>query len=192
MTSRRLSAVVTIKPSIACFGALARGIGSSEAEHAMATGVLRLARPQSMRVTFSGALAPGVTAKDMALALFAGHGAGGGAGHAIEFAGEAVAALDMDARMTAATDLVDAMGGRESIVEQINRVIPLQMLALQKQFPTMTIESHRIIENSLREEFMNGVDMLLGRIAGTYAHRFTTDEMRSMAHFNRSNAGRSG
>ncbi len=82
------------------FGALAWGIGSSEAEHAMATGVLRLARPQSMRVTFSGALAPGVTAKDMALALIAGHGAGGGAGHAIEFAGEAVAALDMDARMT--------------------------------------------------------------------------------------------
>ncbi len=103
---------------------------------------------------------------------------------------ETLSKRDMDARMTAATDLVDAMGGRESIVEQINRVIPLQMLALQKQFPTMTVESHRIIENSLREEFMNGVDMLLGRIAGTYAHRFTTDEMRSMAHFNRSDAGR--
>ena len=66
----------------------------------MATGVLRLASPQSMRVTFSGALAPGVTAKDMALALIAGHGAGGGAGHAIEFAGQAIAALDMEARMT--------------------------------------------------------------------------------------------
>ena len=82
------------------FGALAWGIGSSEAEHAMATGVLRLARPQSMRVTFSGVLAPGVTAKDMALALIARHGAGGGAGHAIEFAGQAVTALDMEARMT--------------------------------------------------------------------------------------------
>ena len=82
------------------FGALAWGIGSSEAEHAMATGVLRLARPQAMRVTFSGQLAPGVTAKDMALALIAGHGAGGGAGHVIEFTGEAVAALDMEARMT--------------------------------------------------------------------------------------------
>ena len=82
------------------FGALAWGIGSSEAEHAMATGVLRLARPQSMRVTFSGELAPGVTAKDMALALIADYGAGGGAGHAIEFAGQAVTALDMEARMT--------------------------------------------------------------------------------------------
>ncbi len=81
-------------------GALAWGIGSSEAEHAMATGTLRLTRPRSMRVTFTGALAPGVTAKDMMLALIAAHGAGGGAGHVVEFAGEAVTALDMEARMT--------------------------------------------------------------------------------------------
>jgi 3-isopropylmalate/(R)-2-methylmalate dehydratase large subunit len=82
------------------FGALAWGIGSSEAEHAMATGALRMQRPKTMRVTFSGALAPGVTAKDLALALIAKHGAGGGAGHAVEFAGDAVMALDMEARMT--------------------------------------------------------------------------------------------
>jgi 3-isopropylmalate/(R)-2-methylmalate dehydratase large subunit len=66
----------------------------------MATGTLRMQRPKTMRVTFSGALRPGVTAKDMALALIARHGAGGGAGHALEFAGEAVTALDMEARMT--------------------------------------------------------------------------------------------
>ena len=82
------------------FGALAWGIGSSEAEHAMVTGTLRLQRPKTMRVTFDGALAPGVTPKDMALALIAAHGAGGGAGHAVEFAGEAVRALDMEGRMT--------------------------------------------------------------------------------------------
>lgn len=81
-------------------GALAWGIGSSEAEHAMATGVLRLARPGTMRVTFGGHLAPGVTAKDMALALLAAHGAGGGMGHVVEFAGEAVRALDIEGRMT--------------------------------------------------------------------------------------------
>ncbi|MBC2669851.1 3-isopropylmalate dehydratase large subunit [Novosphingobium piscinae] len=81
-------------------GAAAWGIGSSEAEHAMATGVLRLEPARTMRVTFSGTLAPGVTAKDMALALIARHGAGGGAGHIVEFAGEAVRALDMEARMT--------------------------------------------------------------------------------------------
>jgi 3-isopropylmalate/(R)-2-methylmalate dehydratase large subunit len=82
------------------FGALAWGIGSSEAEHAMVTGTLRLPRPKAMRVRFTGTLAPGVTAKDMALTLIATHGSGGGAGHVVEFAGEAVAALDMEARMT--------------------------------------------------------------------------------------------
>lgn len=97
---------------------------------------------------------------------------------------------EMDARLIAAADLVDAMGGRESVVEQINRVIPLQMLSLQKQFPKMSAESRQIIENSLRQEFMNGVDLLLGRIAASYAHRFTTEELRAMARFNRSEAGR--
>ena len=82
------------------FGALAWGIGSSEAEHAMATGTLRMSRPKAMRVAFSGTSAKGVTAKDMALHLIAAHGADGGAGHAIEFAGAAVDALDMEARMT--------------------------------------------------------------------------------------------
>jgi 3-isopropylmalate/(R)-2-methylmalate dehydratase large subunit len=82
------------------FGALAWGIGSSEAEHAMATGTLRVAKPKTMRVTFSGTLTAGVTAKDMILRLLADHGAGGGQGYVVEFAGEAVTALDMEARMT--------------------------------------------------------------------------------------------
>jgi 3-isopropylmalate/(R)-2-methylmalate dehydratase large subunit len=84
------------------FGALAWGIGSSEAEHALATGTLRVARPRTMRVAVSGRLRTGVTAKDLALHIIAAHGAGGGAGHAIEYAGEGVAALDMEARMTLA------------------------------------------------------------------------------------------
>lgn len=82
------------------FGALAWGIGSSEAEHAMATGALRVSKPKTMRVTYAGQLKPGVTAKDMILTLLARYGAGGGAGHNIEFAGDAVRALDMEARMT--------------------------------------------------------------------------------------------
>jgi 3-isopropylmalate/(R)-2-methylmalate dehydratase large subunit len=82
------------------FGALAWGIGSSEAEHAMATGTLRMARPRTMRVIFKGVLRAGVTAKDMVLHLIAAHGAGGGSGYAVEFAGDAVTALDMEARMT--------------------------------------------------------------------------------------------
>jgi 3-isopropylmalate/(R)-2-methylmalate dehydratase large subunit len=82
------------------FGALAWGIGSSEAEHAMATGTLRVGRPRTMRVRFDGQLAQGVTAKDMILTLLGRHGAGGGAGHVVEFCGDAVRALDMEARMT--------------------------------------------------------------------------------------------
>lgn len=81
-------------------GALAWGIGSTEAEHVLATGTLRRNRPPSMRVTFDGSLPTTVTAKDMALAMLAAHGAAGGRGHAVEFAGPAVRALGMEARMT--------------------------------------------------------------------------------------------
>lgn len=81
-------------------GALAWGIGSSEAEHAMVTGVLRLKRPKSMRIKVAGQLGRGVTAKDLILAIIARHGAGFGAGSVIEFAGDAVTALDIDERMT--------------------------------------------------------------------------------------------
>ncbi|MEO9599482.1 3-isopropylmalate dehydratase large subunit [Parasphingorhabdus sp.] len=82
------------------FGALAWGIGSSEAEHAMATGTLRLNKPKSMRVTFKGKLPGSITPKDMILTLLAQYGAAGGKGHAVEFAGDAVSALDMEGRMT--------------------------------------------------------------------------------------------
>ena len=81
-------------------GALAWGVGTSEAEHALATGTLRLAKPRAMRVTITGAVPPGVTAKDLALTLIARHGAGGGGGHAVEFAGPAVDALALEGRMT--------------------------------------------------------------------------------------------
>ncbi|QFU77797.1 3-isopropylmalate dehydratase large subunit [Halioglobus maricola] len=81
-------------------GALAWGIGSSEAEHALVTKTLRVKKPSSMRVRFEGTLPVGVTAKDMILRLIASHGASGGSGHAVEFAGEAVAALSMEGRMT--------------------------------------------------------------------------------------------
>lgn len=97
-------------------GAFAWGIGSSEAEHAMATGVLRLEKPKTMRVTFTGKLAPGVTAKDMALALIAAHGAGGGAGHVVEFAGVAVQALDVEARMTLC-NMATEFGSMSAIIE---------------------------------------------------------------------------
>ncbi|CAN5479387.1 3-isopropylmalate dehydratase large subunit [soil metagenome] len=81
-------------------GALAWGIGSTEAEHALATSTLRVRRPGTMRVTVSGRLGSGVTAKDLALHLLGQIGSSGGRGHVIEYAGETVRALDIEARLT--------------------------------------------------------------------------------------------
>ncbi|MEM1110988.1 MAG: 3-isopropylmalate dehydratase large subunit [Pseudomonadota bacterium] len=81
-------------------GALAWGIGSTEAEHAMATGTLRVTRPKNLRVNFEGCLRPGVTAKDLILHLIARYGAAGGSGHAVEFAGPVIRDLPIEARMT--------------------------------------------------------------------------------------------
>jgi 3-isopropylmalate/(R)-2-methylmalate dehydratase large subunit len=81
-------------------GALAWGIGSTEAEHALATGTLRVNRPRTMRVRFEGKLAPGVTAKDLSLLLLSRHGAVGGNGYAVEYAGSAVRALEIEGRLT--------------------------------------------------------------------------------------------
>jgi len=81
-------------------GALAWGIGSTEAEHALATGTLRVTRPKTMRVTFTGHLPVGVGAKDLSLALIARHGAVGGNGYAIEYAGTAVRDLEIEGRLT--------------------------------------------------------------------------------------------
>jgi len=81
-------------------GALAWGIGSSEAEHALATTTLRVTRPRTMRITIEGVLGAGVTAKDLALHLLARFGASGAKGHIVEYAGSAVRALDIEARLT--------------------------------------------------------------------------------------------
>lgn len=81
-------------------GALAWGIGSTAAEHAMATKTLVVKKPKTMRVTFSGKLPNGITAKDMILKLIGEHTASGGVGYAIEFAGEAVRDLPIEARLT--------------------------------------------------------------------------------------------
>jgi 3-isopropylmalate/(R)-2-methylmalate dehydratase large subunit len=82
------------------FGALAWGIGSSEAEHAMVTGTLRVRKPKTMRVVFTGSPPASVTAKDMIMHLIAEYGAGGGKGHVVEFAGDVIGAMDMESRMT--------------------------------------------------------------------------------------------
>ena len=82
------------------FGALAWGIGSTEAEQALATDVLRVKKPRTMLVRFEGELSVGVTAKDMMLHLISKYSASGAVGYAVEFAGSAVSPLSMESRMT--------------------------------------------------------------------------------------------
>ena len=81
-------------------GTLAWGIGSSEAEHALATNTLRVSKPKTMRVTFTGELSNGATSKDMILHLIGQYGASGGLGYAVEFAGPAIRSLSVETRLT--------------------------------------------------------------------------------------------
>jgi 3-isopropylmalate/(R)-2-methylmalate dehydratase large subunit len=82
------------------FGALAWGVGSTEAEHALATSTLRVARPGTMRITIQGDLGAGVTAKDLALHILARLSSAGAKGQVLEYAGETVTALSLEGRMT--------------------------------------------------------------------------------------------
>lgn len=86
--------------TLGALGAMAWGIGSSEAEHVMATGVLRATKPPQMRVRVEGILPPECSAKDIALHLIATYGATGGKRCAIEFCGPGVEALSLEGRMT--------------------------------------------------------------------------------------------
>jgi 3-isopropylmalate/(R)-2-methylmalate dehydratase large subunit len=96
-------------------GALAFGIGASEVAHVFATQTIWQSMPRQIRVTFAGALPAGSTAKDMALALIAQIGTGGALGGAIEFAGEAVRALSVEARLTLCNMAIEA-GARTGMV----------------------------------------------------------------------------
>ena len=82
------------------FGALAQGIGTSEVEHVLATQTLVQKKARNMRVLVEGTAAPGVTAKDIILAIIGEIGTAGGTGHVIEYAGEAIRALSLEGRMT--------------------------------------------------------------------------------------------
>ncbi len=97
------------------FGALAFGIGTSEVEHVLATQTLVQRRPKTMLVEYRGELGPGCTAKDMILGTIAQIGTDGGAGHVIEYAGEAVRGLSMEGRMTIANMSIEA-GARAGMI----------------------------------------------------------------------------
>jgi len=97
------------------FAALAFGIGTSEVEHVLATQCLIMKKAKSMLVRVDRYLPPGVTAKDIALAVIGKIGTAGGTGHAIEFSGSAIRALSMEARMTVCNMSIEA-GARAGMV----------------------------------------------------------------------------
>ncbi len=90
------------------FGALAYGIGTSEVEHVLATQTLIQTKSKNMRAIVDGKLPPGVTAKDIILAIIGEIGTAGGTGYALEYAGEAIGALSMEGRMTVCNMSVEA------------------------------------------------------------------------------------
>ena len=97
------------------FGALAFGIGTSEVEHVLATQTLIQKPAKNMRITVDGELAPGVTAKDIILAIIGKIGTAGGTGHVIEFAGSAIRDLSVEGRMTVCNMAIEA-GARAGMI----------------------------------------------------------------------------
>lgn len=97
------------------FGALAMGIGTSEVEHVLATQTLSLRPFRTMAITVDGELAPGVTSKDLILAVIAKIGTGGGQGYVLEYRGSAIEKLSMEARMTICNMSIEA-GARAGMI----------------------------------------------------------------------------
>src|SRR4051795_7511037 len=94
---------------------MAFGIGTSEVEHVLATQTLPLKPFKTMAITVEGTLAPGVTAKDIVLAVIAKIGTGGGQGYVLEYRGEAIRALSMEGRMTICNMSIEA-GARAGMI----------------------------------------------------------------------------
>ncbi len=97
------------------FGALAFGIGTSEVEHVLATQCLQQSRPKTMEIRVDGQLPPGVTAKDVILAIIGRIGIDGATGYAVEFTGPVIRSLSMEGRMTVCNMTIEA-GGRAGMV----------------------------------------------------------------------------
>ncbi|SNS17921.1 3-isopropylmalate dehydratase large subunit [Tropicimonas sediminicola] len=97
------------------FGALAHGIGTSEVEHVLATQTLIQKKSKNMKVEITGQLRPGVTAKDITLAVIGKTGTAGGTGHVIEYCGEAIRSLSMEGRMTVCNMAIEG-GARAGLI----------------------------------------------------------------------------
>jgi 3-isopropylmalate/(R)-2-methylmalate dehydratase large subunit len=97
------------------FGSLAFGIGTSEVEHVMATQTLKQARAKTMKIEVKGKVAPGITAKDIVLAIIGKTTAAGGTGYVVEFCGEAIRDLSMEGRMTVCNMAIE-LGAKAGLI----------------------------------------------------------------------------
>ncbi|MGL5770548.1 MAG: 3-isopropylmalate dehydratase large subunit [Plesiomonas shigelloides] len=97
------------------FGALAFGIGTSEVEHVLATQTLKQGRAKTMKIEVQGQTAPGITAKDIVLAIIGRIGHAGGTGYVVEFCGEAIQALSMEGRMTVCNMAIE-LGAKAGLI----------------------------------------------------------------------------
>ncbi len=97
------------------FGSLAFGIGTSEVEHVLATQTLKQGRANTMKIDVSGHVSPGITAKDIVLAIIGKVGSAGGTGHVVEFCGSAIEALSMEGRMTLCNMAIE-MGAKAGLI----------------------------------------------------------------------------
>lgn len=143
------------------FGALAWGIGSSEVAHVLATQTIRQRKPKSMRVNFRGAVTEGVTAKDMILHLIGKLGTAAGTGFAVEYAGPAIRALDMEARMTLCNLSIE-LGARQGMIapdEVTYRYIDGREFAPRGAMLDLAIESWRSLASDDAASFDLEVDI---------------------------------
>ncbi len=150
-------------------GALAWGIGSTDAEHALATGTLRVRKPKTMLVNFHGRLQAGVSAKDMILALIGKYGAAGGADHAVEFAGEAVRALPMEARLTLCNMAVEfsAFTGLIAPDQTTIEYVKGKAFAPKAEHWPLALEHWQTLHSDEQASFDNVIDIECGDIAPT-------------------------
>ncbi|MBP0617420.1 3-isopropylmalate dehydratase large subunit [Jiella mangrovi] len=160
------------------FGALAFGIGASECETVFATQTLRQRKQKRMRVTLAGQLGTGVYVKDIILALIAKIGTGGGFGHAIEFAGEAIADLSMEARMTLCNMSIEA-GSRVGMVAPDEKTIAYvkgRPLAPEGDMWTRAVETWRNLGSDPDAVFDREVELDVSQIAPHVSWGTTPEE----------------
>jgi 3-isopropylmalate/(R)-2-methylmalate dehydratase large subunit len=149
------------------FGALAFGIGTSEVEHVMATQCLVQKKPKSMQVRFAGAIAPEVTSKDLILALIAQIGIDGATGHVVEYAGEAMRALSMEARMTICNMSIEG-GARAGMIAPDQTTFDYlkgKRFAPQRQAWDEAVQDWSTLQSDAGAKFDSTIDINAAQIA---------------------------